>query len=118
MAPPRGPGHREPVTTFRTEEEPMNRFRTLVLSAAAALVGLVAPVLSGATTAWAAPAPFEPDRTPPTGGGAAAVAGDGIDLWQVLTIAAASAMLAVVVTLVVLHLAGSRRPSAPRPAPA
>lgn len=96
----------------------MNRFRTLALSAAAALVGLVVPALSGVTTAWAAPAPLEPDRTPPTSGGAGTTAGDGIDVWQVLTIAAASAVLAVVITLVVLHLAGTRRPSGSRPAPA
>jgi hypothetical protein len=78
------------------------------------LTAVVTLLLTGATGSWAGPAPLEPEPArgvpPATGTGAG-----GTPAWEVVTIASASAALAVIVTLlvmlVVLHHRATHRPA-------
>jgi hypothetical protein len=65
-------------------------------------------LLTGATVAWAGPAPLEReparDLAPASGRG-----GGGTSAWEIVTVGAASAALAVLVTLLVMYVVLHRR---------
>jgi hypothetical protein len=72
-------------------------------------------LLTGTTVAWAGPAPLEPEPArggAPAGGGG----GGGTSAWEVVTVGAASAALAVLVTLLVTYVVLHRRSQHPAPA--
>lgn len=73
-------------------------------------------LLAGGTAAWAKPAPIDTGDGAVPGGPAAVTSGTSVS--QLLLVAALSAALAVVVTLVVAHVVGSRHHGAGLPATA
>jgi hypothetical protein len=73
-------------------------------------------LLAGGTAAWAKPAPIDTGDAAAPGGPAAVTSGTSVS--QLLLVAALSAALAVVVTLVVARVVGSRRHGAGLPATA
>lgn len=80
-----------------------------------ALTAAAVMLLGGASRAWAIVAPE------PTGGSSGSdvtVPGAGFEAWQVVSIAATCALLAVLATLLVSRIVASHRGTAPCPAAA
>jgi hypothetical protein len=85
----------------------MNRARDLIGVSTTALISTLL-LVAGATQAYGRPAPVQDDVQAPPAPPISQPA-DGIAAWQVATIAVACAVLAVLVTLLVVRLIDRRR---------